>query len=101
MLKLVIKKKPFEVMQTGEKLEEYRKKSKWIESRLIDKKYDYVEFYNGYRKDRPSFIMQYNGYELRPNIHKKYSNGLKVDYNEEVYVIKLKLIEDKTTATSS
>ena len=94
MLKLVLKKKPFEVMQTGEKLEEYRKKSKWIESRLIDKKYDYVEFYLGYWKDRPSFKMKYNGYELISDIHKEYSNGLKVDYDEEIYVIKLEHIEE-------
>ena len=36
-LKLVISKKPFDVMITGEKLEEFHVPSKWIESCLFDK----------------------------------------------------------------
>ena len=55
-------------MVTGEKREEFRVKSKWIESRLIDSKtgkdkfYDLVEFVNGYGRNRPRFTVSYVGY---------------------------------------
>ena len=53
-------------------------------------KYDYVKFTNGYRKDSPSFIVEYNGYEMVESINKTYSNGLKVFIsNEKTYCIKL------------
>ena len=77
---------PYEVMITGEKKEEFRNKSRWIESRLVDsatgedKQYDRVKFVNGYGKDKPSFSVSYKGYKLVANgVHKKYSNGLEVD----------------------
>ena len=42
----------FEVMVTGEKELEFRKKSKWIEARLFNKdgsrkQYDFIKFTNG------------------------------------------------------
>ena len=73
-------------MVTGEKKEEFRLQSKWIESRLIDsatgkdKQYDRVKFVNGYGKHRPSFTVSFKGYKLEANgVHKRYSNGLEVD----------------------
>ncbi len=83
---LTLKAQPYEVMVTGEKKEEFRLQSKWIESRLIDsatgkdKQYDRVKFVNGYGKHRPSFTVSFKGYKLEANgVHKKYSNGLEVD----------------------
>jgi hypothetical protein len=64
ILHLTLKKKPFEVMVTGEKKIEYRKPSKWILSRLVSKEYDYVKFVNGYGKDKPYFIAEYSGFNI-------------------------------------
>ena len=88
---------PFEVMVTGEKKEEFRLKTAWMGARLIDgktredRKYDLVEFVNGYGKHRPSFTTSFKGYQLKENgVFKKYSNGLVVDTRgKPTYVIKL------------
>ena len=92
---MTLKAEPFEVMVSGEKKEEFREVTRWIESRLIDsatgedKHYDRVKFVNGYGKDKPSFTVSYKGYKLKPNgVHKKYSNGLDVDTRgKPTYVI--------------
>ena len=84
-------------MVTGEKREEFRVTSKWIESRLIDSKtgedkvYDLVEFVNGYGRNRPRSMVSYVGYELKKSgVHKSYSNGLEVDTRgRPTYVIQL------------
>ncbi len=98
-LKLTLSKKPYEVMVTGEKTEEYRRASKWIESRLFDKKgnprgYEFVQFTNGYKKDSPKFICQYKGVSLVENVQETFSNGLTLDINEPTYVIQLGHIFD-------
>ena len=65
VLRLTLKKADFDVMVTGEKKHEYRKPSKWIMSRLVDKKtgafkrYDLVEFVNGYGSDKPMFWAEF------------------------------------------
>jgi hypothetical protein len=80
---LSLKKLPFDVMATGEKKEEFRKNSNWIRSRLFDKsnnekKYKYIKFVNGYGKNKPYFICEYEGFlECYMNAaDRKYSNGL-------------------------
>lgn len=85
ILHLTLSKKPFEVMVTGEKPEEFRKPSKWILSRLknkdgTDKEYDLVKFVNGYGADKPYFITNYCGWMEKVGGDEvfHYSNGLKV-----------------------
>lgn len=79
-LKLTLSKLPFEVMKTGEKIIEYRRPSKWIKSRLLGKKYDAVEFVNGYGKDKPRFIVRYCGFEVAEKKEVlEFSNGLVVN----------------------
>ena len=90
-LKLSINKKAFEVMVTGEKIEEFRDESKWILSRL-NKNYDYIQFTNGYGNERPVFIAKYLGY-IAADVDKVYSNGLKV--KGEKIVIKFGEITEK------
>ena len=85
ILKLTLKKEPFDVMITGEKRNEYRNNSEWMRSRLYDKmgkkrQYDLVEFTNGYGKDRPKFTVKFLGFEKIYKVNKKYSNGLVVFY---------------------
>ena len=85
-LYLTLKKKPFDIMISGEKKFEYRNNSKWIESRLINsknnepKKYKYIKFTNGYGHNRPYFICEYKGFKKIYNIKKKYSNNFIINY---------------------
>ena len=57
---MTLKAAPYEVMVTGEKKVEFRKVSKWMESRLFskdgDRQYDRVVFVNGYRR-RPTTVL--------------------------------------------
>ncbi|MDM1045891.1 hypothetical protein HX004_14120 [Myroides sp. 1354] len=101
VLRLTLSKKPFEVMVTGEKDFEHRKKGKWIESRLFDKKgnkrdYDLVLFFNGYGNDKPYFIVEYKGFEVYDKCVSLMSfyNGLTVDARIGDYIIQLgKILE--------
>jgi len=93
-LKLTLSKKPFEVMITGEKTEEFREVKKWVTSRLYNKdgskkEYKYVKFTNGYGKDRPYFICIFNGTYIGNHINRTYSNNLNLSFENEIYVIEL------------
>lgn len=97
VLKLTLRREAFDVMVTGEKNEEYRDVSAWIQSRLYTKSpsgqltlkpYDLVEFTNGYGNHLPRFTAQYLGVERRRSVQKTYSNGLSFSTGE-VYAIKL------------
>jgi hypothetical protein len=93
-LKLTLSKKPFEVMITGEKTEEFREVKKWTTSRLYNKdgskkEYKYVKFTNGYGKDRPYFICIFNRTYIGNHIKRKYSNNLNLSFENEIYVIEL------------
>jgi hypothetical protein len=109
ILKLSLNKEPFEVMITGEKKVEYRGKSNWMTSRLVDSKtnedkvYDLVQFTNGYGKDKPYFTAVYKGYELaKEGVHKKFPNGLVVNTKgTPTYCIQLGRIVDKSIPSAS
>jgi hypothetical protein len=94
-LYLNIKKQPFEVMFTGEKNREYRKPSKWIESRLFNKdgsvrNYDVVKVTLGYGNTKPHFIAKYINVIQTSIAHSvSYSNGLNVEVEENDYQILL------------
>lgn len=99
-LKLTLSKAPFEVMVTGEKQIEYRRTSKWIESRLFDKKqvlrpYEYVEFTNGYGADKPWFRAKFMGVTVSDTINVTFTNGLCVNTNEKTYCIQLGEVVEK------
>lgn len=69
VLKLTLKKKWFDLMKDGFKKIEFRDPSDWIFSRLIDengdpKKYDLIEFKNGYAKNAPSFYCEFLGWDI-------------------------------------
>lgn len=87
ILRLTLKKEPFDVMVTGEKRYEFRNPSKWIFSRLYNKMgmpihYDFVEFTNGYGKGKPMFLCEYKGFiQLSHGIHTEpYSNGFHIGF---------------------
>jgi ASC-1-like (ASCH) protein len=91
-LKLTLSKKPFDVMKTGEKDIEYRTMSDWMKSRLYkgdeERTYDYVQFTNGYGKDKPTFTAEYKGFFIAP-ADVTFSNGLRVFSTEPLYCIRL------------
>lgn len=108
VLHLTLSKAPFEVMVTGEKKQEFRKPSKWIESRLVhkyferllnenrlvtSKEYDLVKFTNGYGAHRPYFIAEYKFFKRHSpffeEFKKVYSNGLEVHIESGDYIIHL------------
>ena len=93
---LSLEKKPFQVMVTGEKKEEFRENKKWMTSRLIDKvtgqpkPLKFIRFTNGYGNDKPYFICEYKGFSYVGSDYtpRKYSNGLVVsDVHEGHYII--------------
>ena len=70
-LYLTLKKQWFDMINDGIKTEEYREiKPYWIK-RLEGRKYDIVEFRNGYQKDAPKMRLKLKKYLLIPEI----SNG--------------------------
>ena len=73
-LKLVLKKKWYDLIDSGEKKEEYRDLTIFWEKRLWEhfvdyptgpKEFDAVTFYLGYAKDRPSMSFEWKGTEIR------------------------------------
>src|SRR5689334_12063554 len=83
ILKLTAKEPWFTLMYTGEKPIEFRKPSKWIQSRLYDKdgnarEYDQIEITNGYGKHRPVFIRKYEGFGTGYNNHYTFSDGSEI-----------------------
>ena len=67
VLRLTLNRKWFEMVSSGVKKEEYRTPSAWINSRVNSKKrYDVVEFRNGYRSDSPTVAVEYLGFRYRP-----------------------------------
>jgi len=60
ILHLTLKKKWFDMISSGVKKEEYREiKPYWC--KRLNKKFDAVQFRNGYSKDAPFFIIQLIG----------------------------------------
>ena len=69
VLKLTLKKKWFDLMKDGFKKIEFRDPSDWIFSRLLDengdeRKYDLIEFKNGYSYNAPSFYCEFLGWDI-------------------------------------
>lgn len=99
-LHLILKKKWFDMIKSGEKKEEYRDISKHWTSRLansnffpmiIYKDFDTVTFTNGYAKDAPRFVIKFKG------ITQDFGNlNWGADKNKEYFVIKLgEIIQSK------
>ena len=64
-LELTLIKKWFDKVKSGEKKQEYRRRTHWIMVRLLNRKYKRVRFRNGYRPDSPVIDVEYKGWEER------------------------------------
>jgi hypothetical protein len=89
ILKLTLKKVPFELMAEGHKKIEYRRPSRWIKSRVVGKEYDAVLFRNGYGFLSPWFMCEYKGYEVAEDDHVLTWPGLEVKVKKGDILIKL------------
>lgn len=80
---------PFQVMLLGEKDIEFRRDSKFIRDRLLNKdgsikRYDFVNFKNGYQANAPEFTCKYIATtRMRIDIEYKYSNGFSVSLSSD------------------
>lgn len=76
--------KPFEVMMTAEKRQEFRQNTAFWQTRLFDaqgkpRKYSQVEFRNGYNANDPLLRCEFLGVSILPAAQQlAYSNGLEV-----------------------
>ena len=61
-----IKRKYYDMILSREKIYEYRVYKKYWIDRLVGKKYDYILFINGYKKDSPKIKACYLGYDIIP-----------------------------------
>ena len=92
-LKLVLKKKWYDMIASGEKKEEYRDlttfyrrrlETGWNKPYLRWRKYDIVTFYYGYAPDRPSMSFKYDGVKIGTG-----REEWGAEPGKEYYVIKL------------
>lgn len=88
-LHLTLKKPQFQVTLSREKQSEFRRPTLWIQSRLIDKSYDFVKFTNGYGNDKPCFTCKFLGWRFATEGTYIYSNGLVVSVDESYFEILL------------
>lgn len=94
ILQLNLKTEPFNVMVSGEKNVEYRDIKQWSNSRLLNKDgstrhYDLVRFTLGYGATKPYFVCKYKGLTKASNVSQVYSNGFKIDFDDERWCLLL------------
>lgn len=91
---LVLKKKPFEMIASGEKKEEYREIKDYWKKRFFNKnwnnslfrQYDRVQFRLGYQKDAPKMLFELTNNAISIGIpNPKWSFGM----SGEHFIIKL------------
>ena len=92
---IVLEKQYFDVMVSGEKTVEYRKKIPYWEQRLTDghgqpKQFDYVEFQCGFTHPLPRFRAAYLGFSIVNEHQQEWSNRSRVDFKDTpTYAIRL------------
>jgi hypothetical protein len=58
ILHLTLKKQWFDMIASGVKREEYREMKPYWHKRLANRKYDAIQFRNGYSKDAPTMLVE-------------------------------------------
>lgn len=81
---LILKKKYFDQIKSGQKTEEFRLLTPYFVKRLVGRQYDSIIFQNGYAKTSPRLTVEYLGYDIR-NVKQEFFG------NDEVSVFVLKL----------
>jgi hypothetical protein len=92
ILKLVLKRRPFDVMVSGEKSYEFRTASGYWRKRLLHpdgtgKKFLAVVFTNGYGPTRPKFCAVHVSTSVCSSYDHIYSNGLHVQFRDAEHIV--------------
>ena len=64
ILHLNLYRKYFDAIADGTKTIEYRDKTDYWKRRIEGRKYDIIKFRNGYAKDAPTMLVEYEGYDV-------------------------------------
>ena len=86
VLSLVLKKKYFDIMRSGEKKCEYRDNSMYWRARMRHRhsgawrRFQFVDFYCGYQRGRQHFRAVCKGFNVINRVSQCYSNGVHVRY---------------------
>ena len=64
VLHLNLYRKYFDAILNGEKTIEYRDITPYWSKRLEGRHYDVIQFRNGYAKDAPTMLVEYEGYDV-------------------------------------
>jgi hypothetical protein len=64
ILHLNLYRKYFDAIANGTKVFEYRDKTDYWRRRLEGREYDIIKFRNGYAKDAPTMLVEYEGYDV-------------------------------------
>jgi hypothetical protein len=64
ILHLNLYRKYFDAIADGTKTTEYRDKTDYWKRRIEDREYDIIKFRNGYAKDAPTMLVEYEGYDV-------------------------------------
>ena len=79
ILHLNLYRKYFDSIVNGTKTIEYRDKTDYWKRRIEGREYDIIKFRNGYAKDAPTMLVEYNGYDITDRYEIKLGKILGVD----------------------
>ena len=79
ILYLNLYRKYFDAIVNGTKTIEYRDKTDYWKKRIEGREYDIIKFRNGYAKDAPTMLVEYNGYDITDRYEIKLGKILGVD----------------------
>ena len=82
ILHLNLYRKYFDAIADGTKTTEYRDKTDYWKRRIEGRKYDIIKFRNGYAKDAPTMLVEYNGYDITDRYEIKLGKITEVNYGK-------------------
>ena len=84
ILHLNLYRKYFDDIADGTKTTEYRDKTDYWKRRIEGRKYDIIKFRNGYAKDAPTMLVEYNGYDITDRYEIKLGKITEVNYGKRI-----------------
>ena len=82
ILHLNLYRKYFDAIVNGTKVFEYRQKTDYWKKRIEGREYDIIKFRNGYAKDAPTMLVEYNGYDITDRYEIKLGKITEVNYGK-------------------
>ena len=82
ILHLNLYRKYFDAIVNGTKVFEYRQKTDYWKKRIDGREYDIIKFRNGYAKDAPTMLVEYNGYDITDRYEIKLGKITEVNYGK-------------------